>query len=55
MSDTRNSRNSLVVLNVYDLSEQNSWSYWCGIGIFHSGIQVYDVEYAYGGESKFQL
>ncbi|CAL5222488.1 g4862 [Coccomyxa viridis] len=37
-----------VILNVYDLHD-NSWIYWCGIGIFHSGVEVYDVEYAYGG------
>ena len=39
-----------VYLNIYDLSDQNSWTYWCGVGIFHSGLEVYGVEYAYGGE-----
>lgn len=38
-----------VYLNIYDLSDQNSWTYWCGVGIFHSGLEVYGVEYAYGG------
>eukprot|EP00891_Asterochloris_glomerata_P001592 jgi/Astpho2/1592/e_gw1.00028.75.1_t len=38
-----------VILNVYDLSDQNSWTYWCGVGIFHSGVEVYSCEYAYGG------
>ncbi|GIL72375.1 hypothetical protein Vretimale_4154 [Volvox reticuliferus] len=38
-----------VVLNIYDLAPQNSWTYWCGVGIFHSGVEVYGVEYAYGG------
>ncbi|EIE25303.1 DUF862-domain-containing protein [Coccomyxa subellipsoidea C-169] len=37
-----------VTVNVYDLHD-NSWIYWCGIGIFHSGIEVHGVEYAYGG------
>lgn len=38
-----------MYLNIYDLSDQNSWTYWCGVGIFHSGLEVYGVEYAYGG------
>ncbi|KAL0034365.1 hypothetical protein WJX77_011255 [Trebouxia sp. C0004] len=38
-----------VYLNIYDLSDQNSWTYWCGVGIFHSGLEVCGVEYAYGG------
>ncbi|GAB4820977.1 hypothetical protein N2152v2_008023 [Parachlorella kessleri] len=38
-----------VYLNVYDLIEQNHWTYWCGVGIFHSGVEVYGVEYAFGG------
>mmetsp|Transcript_35035 Transcript_35035/g.63028 ORF Transcript_35035/g.63028 Transcript_35035/m.63028 type:complete len:211 (+) Transcript_35035:58-690(+) len=38
-----------VVLNVYDLAPQNAWFYWCGVGIYHSGVEVYGVEYAYGG------
>lgn len=40
---------SAVYLNVYDLIEHNDWTYWCGVGIFHSGVEVYGVEYAYGG------
>ncbi|KAK9818449.1 hypothetical protein WJX74_002434 [Apatococcus lobatus] len=39
-----------VVLNVYDLADTyNSWTYWCGVGVFHSGVEVYGVEYAFGG------
>ncbi|GLC72500.1 hypothetical protein PLESTF_001254200 [Pleodorina starrii] len=38
-----------VVLNIYDLAPQNNWTYWCGVGIFHSGVEVHGVEYAYGG------
>ncbi|GFR48623.1 hypothetical protein Agub_g10537 [Astrephomene gubernaculifera] len=38
-----------VTLNVYDLAPHNNWTYWCGVGIFHSGVEVYGVEYAYGG------
>eukprot|EP00884_Botryococcus_braunii_P009713 jgi/Botrbrau1/18743/Bobra.0386s0066.1 len=39
-----------VILRVYDLAPtHNSWTYWCGVGIFHSGVEVHGVEYAYGG------
>lgn len=39
-----------VFINVYDLTPaQNSWTYWCGVGVFHAGVECYGVEYAYGG------
>ncbi|KAK1407107.1 hypothetical protein QVD17_38718 [Tagetes erecta] len=37
-----------VYLNVYDLTSMNGYGYWIGIGVFHSGVQVHGVEYAYG-------
>eukprot|EP00249_Psilotum_nudum_P010846 c22804_g1_i1 orf=355-999(-) len=37
-----------VYLNVYDLTTLNGYLYWMGLGIFHSGIEVYGVEYAFG-------
>lgn len=41
---------SPVIINIYDLSEWNWWIYFCGCGgIFHTGVEVYGVEYAYGG------
>ncbi|OAY71324.1 deSI-like protein At4g17486 [Ananas comosus] len=37
-----------VYLNVYDLTPVNGYMYWAGLGIFHSGIEVHGVEYAFG-------
>uniref|UniRef100_A0A7C9AYG9 PPPDE domain-containing protein n=1 Tax=Opuntia streptacantha TaxID=393608 RepID=A0A7C9AYG9_OPUST len=37
-----------VYLNVYDLTPMNGYLYWAGLGIFHSGVEVHGVEYAFG-------
>ncbi|KAM7275441.1 hypothetical protein ACFE04_017307 [Oxalis oulophora] len=37
-----------VYLNVYDLTTFNGYAYWFGLGIYHSGVQVHGVEYAFG-------
>ncbi|XP_028551918.1 deSI-like protein At4g17486 isoform X1 [Dendrobium catenatum] len=42
------SGNAPVYLNVYDLTPLNGYVYWAGLGIFHSGVEVYGVEYAFG-------
>lgn len=34
---------------------QNDWTYWCGVGVFHSGVEVYGVEYAFGGGCASRL
>ncbi|GAV59623.1 DUF862 domain-containing protein [Cephalotus follicularis] len=40
--------NTPVYLNVYDLTPINGYAYWAGLGIFHSGVEVHGVEYAFG-------
>ncbi|KAA8537659.1 hypothetical protein F0562_027267 [Nyssa sinensis] len=40
--------NTPVYLNVYDLTPKNGYVYWAGFGIFHSGVEVHGVEYAFG-------
>ncbi|KAM7490014.1 hypothetical protein LguiA_032935 [Lonicera macranthoides] len=37
-----------VFLNVYDLTPINGYAYWFGLGVYHSGVQVHGVEYAFG-------
>ena len=36
-----------VLLNVYDASPLNKWTYYLGWGKFHSGIEIYGTEYIY--------
>lgn len=37
-----------VYLNVYDVTAINGYAYWFGLGVYHSGVQVHGVEYAFG-------
>ncbi|GMJ06100.1 hypothetical protein like AT4G17486 [Hibiscus trionum] len=39
---------ALLYLNVYDLTPINNHLYWFGLGIFHSGIEAYGLEYGFG-------
>nr|XP_043635984.1 deSI-like protein At4g17486 isoform X2 [Erigeron canadensis] len=41
-----------VYLNVYDLTPMNEYAYWLGLGVYHSGVQVHGVEYAYGAHEE---
>ena len=43
-------RHEKVYLNIYNLTTLNSCLRTCGIAIYHSAIEVYGVEYAFGGE-----
>lgn len=38
-----------VILNVYDMFWTNEYTSSLGIGVYHSGLQVYQREFAYGG------
>ncbi|KAL2936168.1 hypothetical protein RDABS01_028991 [Bienertia sinuspersici] len=37
-----------VYLNVYDITPINGYAYWVGLGVYHSGVQVHGIEYAFG-------
>ncbi|CAN8315054.1 unnamed protein product [Cochlearia groenlandica] len=41
-----------VYLNVYDLTPLNAYGYWLGLGVFHSGLEVHGVEYAFGAHES---
>ncbi|KAF7282815.1 hypothetical protein GWI33_001954 [Rhynchophorus ferrugineus] len=38
-----------VLLNVYDMYKINEYTSNIGLGVFHSGVEIYNTEYAYGG------
>ena len=40
-------------MNVYDIISKNNLLNTFGMGIFHTGIEVNEIEYAYGGNSLF--
>jgi len=46
-SSSNSSSPAQLYLNVYDLTPLNNYMYWFGVGIFHSGIEAYGVEYAF--------
>jgi len=45
----RKFRGSKVVVNVYDLTPANGYTYDFGVGAFHSGVVVGGTEYTFGG------
>lgn len=38
-----------VKVNVYDLGDFNGYMKWLGLGVYHTGVEVYGKEYAFGG------
>ena len=38
-----------VILNVYDMFWTNEYTGNIGLGVYHSGLEIYGREFAYGG------
>ncbi|KAL0547437.1 hypothetical protein IC582_017373 [Cucumis melo] len=48
ISSNADSGSAPVYLNVYDLTPINGYAYWFGLGVYHSGLQVHGIEFAFG-------
>ncbi|XP_022153427.1 deSI-like protein At4g17486 [Momordica charantia] len=48
ISSNGDSGSAPVYLNVYDLTPINGYAYWFGLGVYHSGVQVHGIEFAFG-------
>ena len=42
----------LIRINVYDISQANQYTTYAGVGIFHTGVEVFGREFAYGGHPE---
>jgi len=49
LSSTNMNHREPVILNVYDMYWLNDYTTNLGIGVFHSGVEIYNTEFAYGG------
>ena len=42
------SNNKKIYLNIYDLSPINYYLQSIGLGAYHTGVQIGNIEYSYG-------
>ncbi len=48
-SESKPATGQPVILNVYDMFWTNEYTNNVGVGVYHSGLEIYGREYAYGG------
>eukprot|EP00127_Corallochytrium_limacisporum_P005824 Clim_evm5s212 gene=Clim_evmTU5s212 len=41
-----------VLLHIYDMHWANEYAHYIGMGAYHSGVEVYGKEYAYGAHAQ---
>lgn len=49
MSSNKEHKSQAVFVNIYDMYTVNNYVSAMGVGIYHCGIEVYGVEFGYGG------
>jgi hypothetical protein len=43
-----NSQATKVILNIYDIIDQNYYLHGVGLGAYHTGVVINDTEYSFG-------
>eukprot|EP00759_Apiculatamorpha_spiralis_P028730 PhF_6_TR31218/c1_g1_i1/m.45768 len=49
---TSNLSRKEVIVNIYDVSISNAIVGWMGLGVYHTGIEVYGKEYGFGRDTS---
>lgn len=53
--DNEKKSNTMVYLNVYDLTPANNYLYMFGVGVFHSGVEGLSASSLYSVHDKFLI
>lgn len=49
MKIMENRKSEIVYLNIYNVSSFNKFSEYMGFGFYHTSVQMFDLEFSYGG------
>ena len=47
-----NRLSTVVYLNIYNVTSINSALEWIGFGLYHTSVNIYDMEFSYGGHES---